>query len=89
VDSDKPKIELYRDKTMEFRWRLKAANGQIIGASSEGYKAQRDADHAIDLIKKGAAKAAVEDLVVRTKGGRAGSVSDGDLERTVADLPAR
>ena len=47
---------------MEFRWRLKAANGQILGATSEGYMAQRGADHAIDLIKKGAAKASVEDL---------------------------
>jgi uncharacterized protein YegP (UPF0339 family) len=62
VASGKLKFELYKDKAMEYRWRLKAANGQIIGASSEGYKAQRDADHAIDLIKKGAAKAAVEDM---------------------------
>jgi uncharacterized protein YegP (UPF0339 family) len=62
VASGKLKFEVYKDKAMEYRWRLKAANGQIIGASSEGYKAQRDADHAIDLIKKGAAKAAVEDL---------------------------
>jgi uncharacterized protein YegP (UPF0339 family) len=62
VDSDKLNLELYRDKAMEFRWRLKAANGQILGATSEGYMAQRGADHAIDLIKKGAAKASVEDL---------------------------
>jgi len=62
VDSGKLKLELYRDKAMAFRWRLKAANGEILGASSEGYKAERDADHAIDLIKKGAAKASVEDM---------------------------
>jgi uncharacterized protein YegP (UPF0339 family) len=62
ADSGKIKFELYKDKAMEFRWRLKAANGQIIGASSDGYKAERDADHAIELIKKGAAKATVEDL---------------------------
>jgi uncharacterized protein YegP (UPF0339 family) len=62
VDSGKLKFELYKDKAMEFRWRLKAANGQIIGASSDGYKAERDADHAIELIKKGAARATVEDL---------------------------
>jgi uncharacterized protein YegP (UPF0339 family) len=57
-------FEITRDAAKEFRWRLKlkAANGQIIGAASEGYKAQRDADRAIDLIKKGAAKAAVEDM---------------------------
>ena len=62
ADSGKIKFELYKDKAMEFRWRLKAANGQIIGASSDGYQAERDADHAIELIKKGAAKATVEDL---------------------------
>src|SRR5262249_29569881 len=62
ADSGNIKFELYKDKAMEFRWRLKAANGQIIGAASEGYKAERDAEHAIDLIKKGAAKATVEDL---------------------------
>jgi uncharacterized protein YegP (UPF0339 family) len=62
ADSGKIKFELYKDKAMEFRWRLKASNGQIIGASSDGYKAERDADHAIELIKKGAAKATVEDM---------------------------
>ena len=31
-----PKFELYKDKKGEFRFRLKAKNGQII-ASSEGY----------------------------------------------------
>ena len=61
ADSGKIKFELYKDKAMEFRWRLKAANGQIIGAASEGYKAERDAEHAIELIKKGAATATIED----------------------------
>ena len=34
-----PKFEVYTDKAGEFRFRLKAANGQII-ATSEGYKAK-------------------------------------------------
>jgi uncharacterized protein YegP (UPF0339 family) len=54
-------FEVYVDKAKEYRWRLKAANGQIVAASSEGYKAKADCEHAIDLIKKGAAKAEVED----------------------------
>ncbi|MBO4789668.1 MAG: DUF1508 domain-containing protein [Oxalobacter sp.] len=33
-----PKFEVYTDKAGEFRFRLKATNGQII-AVSEGYKA--------------------------------------------------
>jgi uncharacterized protein YegP (UPF0339 family) len=61
VDSGKLKFEVYQDKAMKYRWRLKATNGQIIGASSEGYKAEADVDRAIEVIKKGAARATVED----------------------------
>jgi uncharacterized protein YegP (UPF0339 family) len=57
----KLKFQVYQDKKKEYRWRLKAANGQEVAASSEGYKAKRDCDHAIDLIKKGAARARVEE----------------------------
>ncbi len=32
--------EFYEDKAGEWRWRLKATNGNIIGAASEGYKAK-------------------------------------------------
>jgi uncharacterized protein YegP (UPF0339 family) len=62
VASGKLKFEVYQDKAKEYRWRLKAANGQTIAASSEGYRARADAEHAVELIKKGAAKAAVEDM---------------------------
>jgi uncharacterized protein YegP (UPF0339 family) len=62
VASDKLKFEVYEDKAMEYRWRLKAANGQVVAASSQGYKKKADCEHAIDLIKEGAAKAAVKDL---------------------------
>lgn len=54
-------FELYKDSKDEFRWRLKAANGQQIGMSSHGYKAKADCMKAIDLIKMGAAKAKVDD----------------------------
>ena len=54
-------FEVYEDKAKEHRWRLKAPNGQVVAASSEGYKAKADCQKAIDLIQKGAAKAAVED----------------------------
>jgi uncharacterized protein YegP (UPF0339 family) len=59
--ANKLKPEVYEDKAKEHRWRVKAANGQIIAISSEGYKAKADVDKAIDLIRKGAAKAEVED----------------------------
>jgi uncharacterized protein YegP (UPF0339 family) len=54
-------FEVYEDKAKAYRWRLKASNGQVVAASSEGYKARADCEKAIDLIKKGAAKAEVED----------------------------
>lgn len=59
-DVDKYKFEVYEDKAKEFRWRLKAPNGQTVGASSEGYTAKSDADSAITVIKKNVAKAQVE-----------------------------
>jgi len=57
----KLKFEVYQDKAKQFRWRLKAANGQEVAASSDGYKAKRDCEHAINLIKQGAARARVDD----------------------------
>lgn len=32
------KYEIYQDKRGEWRWRLKAGNGNILAVSSEGYK---------------------------------------------------
>lgn len=56
---DKMKFEVYDDAKKEHRWRLKAANGQVIATSSEGYKNKEDADKAIESIKTHAAKAEV------------------------------
>ena len=53
-----PKFEVYADKAGEFRFRLKATNGQII-AVSEGYKAMASCLNGIESVKKNAADAAV------------------------------
>ena len=53
-----PKFEIYQDKAGEFRFRLKATNGQII-ATSEGYKAQASCVNGIESVKKNAVDAAV------------------------------
>ena len=45
------KFELYKDQASEWRWRLKAGNGEKIAASGEGYKNKADCKHAIDLVK--------------------------------------
>ena len=46
-----PVFELYKDKAGEFRFRLKATNGQII-ATGEGYKAMAGCKRGIESIKK-------------------------------------
>ena len=53
-----PKFEIYADKAGEFRFRLKATNGQII-ATSEGYKALASCVNGIESVKKNAVDAAV------------------------------
>ena len=57
-----PKYELYKDKAGEFRFRLKASNGQIIG-KSEGYKAKASAKKGIASIAKNAPDAPI--VVIR------------------------
>lgn len=46
-----PKFEVYTDKAGEFRFRLKAKNGQII-ATSEGYKAKASCLNGIESVRK-------------------------------------
>jgi uncharacterized protein YegP (UPF0339 family) len=38
------RFEVYQDKKGEWRWRRKAVNGNIVGASCEGYKAKGDCE---------------------------------------------
>jgi len=54
-----PKFEVYADKAGEFRFRLKATNGQVI-ATSEGYKALSSCLNGIESVKKNAVDAAIE-----------------------------
>ena len=55
-----PKFEIYTDKAGEFRFRLKAKNGQII-AVSEGYKKLDSCKNGIESVRKNAADAPVEE----------------------------
>lgn len=48
-----PKFEMYQDKAGEYRFRLKATNGQII-ATSEGYTAKASCVNGIESVKKNA-----------------------------------
>lgn len=53
-----PKFEIYTDKAGEFRFRLKARNGEII-AVSEGYKAKASCLNGIESVRKNAPDAPI------------------------------
>ena len=53
-----PKFEIYVDKANEFRFRLKAKNGEII-ATSEGYKTMDNCKNGVESVRKNAENAAV------------------------------
>ena len=47
-----PNLKIYQDKKSEWRWNIKV-NGEIIGASTEGYINRKDCvDNIINLRKK-------------------------------------
>lgn len=60
-----PKFEVYTDKSGEFRFRLKAKNGEII-ATSEGYKKIDSCLNGIESVRKNASEAVVETLEAAT-----------------------
>ena len=53
-----PKFEVYLDKRGEYRFRLKARNGEII-ATGEGYKAKASCLNGIDSIRRNAPESPV------------------------------
>jgi uncharacterized protein YegP (UPF0339 family) len=48
----KPDYEVYKDKKNQWRWRIVAKNGNIIGASCEGYKNKVDAEKNLRYITR-------------------------------------
>lgn len=53
-----PKFEIYTDKAGEFRFRLKATNGQVI-ATSEGYTKKDSCENGVASVQKNAPDAEV------------------------------
>ena len=53
-----PKFEIYKDKKEEFRFRLKATNGQVI-ATSEGYTKMASCMNGVESVKKNAPDAEI------------------------------
>ncbi|MGF7058640.1 YegP family protein [Brassicibacter mesophilus] len=55
------KFEIFKDRAGEYRFRLKAPNGQII-AVSEGYTTKTACKNGIEAVKRYASTATVSDL---------------------------
>ena len=53
-----PKFEMYKDKAGEYRFRLKAKNGKIVGVS-EGYTAKAGCENGMESVRKNAAEAEI------------------------------
>lgn len=56
-----PRFEVYRDRAGEYRFRLKARNGEII-AFSDGYVAKAGCLEGIESVKKYAPRAEIEEI---------------------------
>ena len=56
-----PKFEIYLDKKGEFRFRLKARNGEFILAS-EGYTTKANCKNGIESVRKNVVDATIEEL---------------------------
>ena len=56
-----PKFEMYQDKAGEFRFRLKARNGEII-ATSEGYTTKAACENGIESVRKNAPESETEEI---------------------------
>lgn len=55
------KFELYEDKAGEYRFRLKAGNGEVI-ATSQGYASKAGAKNGIESVQRNAAGAEIVEI---------------------------
>lgn len=54
------KFELYRDKAGEYRFRLRASNGEVL-LQSEGYSSKQAAENGIAAVRNNAPEASIID----------------------------
>ena len=57
----KGKIEFYKDNKGEYRWRLKAPNGQQIANGGEGYTTLENCKNGVESVKRYIQDAVVEE----------------------------
>jgi uncharacterized protein YegP (UPF0339 family) len=56
------KFELYKDAKGEYRWRLKASNGQTIATGGEGYSSAASAKAGIASVQENAPEAPIVEV---------------------------
>jgi uncharacterized protein YegP (UPF0339 family) len=56
---NQPHFEVYQDDRNQWRWRLRAANGEIV-ASSESYTTHAKALKGVDAVRTAAERAVLE-----------------------------
>ena len=61
------KFEVYKDKVGEYRFRLKAPNGEIIATTSEGYSSKKSCINGIQSVKKNVLKPKIIELNKKDK----------------------
>ena len=54
-------FEVYKDRSGEYRWRLRANNSQILAMAAQGYSDKRAAMNAIESVKRDVASAPIEE----------------------------
>lgn len=70
------KFEIYQDTVGDYRWRLRAANGEIVADSGEGYLTRGNAKRAAETVKSAAGEATVEDVFFDTHDVASGDTSN-------------
>jgi len=56
-------FEIFKDRRGEYRWRLKARNGEVV-ASSEGYTTKYSAQRSAQRVKEIAPRAFIKTLAL-------------------------
>ena len=62
------RFELYKDHGGQWRWRLRAQNGNVIADSAEGYAHRADCERGIAIVKDSASAPTV-DMSAKIAGG--------------------
>jgi uncharacterized protein YegP (UPF0339 family) len=78
------RYEIYKDHTGDWRWRLRAQNGNVIAESGEGYRHRPDCENGIRLTQN-SAQAPVVDMsakIAESGASQSGSAGPASVCRT-------